>query len=355
MTDIPTRPGTGLLTSYPDALDSFEDLAAAASEDVFQTRLNQLAQARNAVQAQLGASPGRTVYTSEGPPDNEVVATLSTNLTGADNDIDYTAAAAYGADGNEITVEYADPQAASQSLAVTVDGNAITVSLATDGDSLITSTADDIKTEIEGTAEAAALVTVADTAANDGSGVVTAMEATVLSGGVDASQRGIAPAGALLIDVTNNVQWINGGTQAEPVWAQVHPIPFHVSASLASAEAATPVEVLPASSVPDGMAAFLEGGTLFVSCATDWTDATATKVTIQDTAGTPAVFADVAKAALTGNSVTALVPQSDVTFGLPYKRNEGGGNGQGIEIVGDAVFAGGSAIVVTLWGVIKSA
>lgn len=49
----------------------------------------------------------------------------------------------------------------------------------------ITSTADDIKTAIAGEAAADALVEVADTAANDGSGVVTALPYATLSGGED--------------------------------------------------------------------------------------------------------------------------------------------------------------------------
>jgi hypothetical protein len=52
-------------------------------------------------------------------------------------------------------------------------------------DPAITSTAAEIKTAIEAVTEAAALVNIANKAANDGSGVVTAMAKTYLTGGSD--------------------------------------------------------------------------------------------------------------------------------------------------------------------------
>lgn len=118
-------------------------------------------------------------------------ATANVNPTGDDNGLTYTAVTA-GADGNAITVTYVDPAGNDQALAVSVTGNAISVSLATNGGGTITSTAAAVLAAVAAKAEAAALVTVAIMTtdagvADDGSGVVTAMSATTLAGGAGAS------------------------------------------------------------------------------------------------------------------------------------------------------------------------
>ncbi len=111
-------------------------------------------------------------------------ATLTTNLTGLNNDITFTAAFA-GSGGNDITVEYIDPGAINQSLAVSLVAGTkrIQVSLATDGTGVITSTSADIESAISSLAAVTALVAAADAGGNDGSGVVTAMAETALSAG----------------------------------------------------------------------------------------------------------------------------------------------------------------------------
>lgn len=111
-----------------------------------------------------------------------VAATLSTNLTGSNNDLIFTSVLS-GRLGNVITVRYVSPGTNNAALAVTVSERAITVNLATNGSAVVTSTAALVKAAIEASAAASALVTVANKAANDGSGVVTAMGATALSGG----------------------------------------------------------------------------------------------------------------------------------------------------------------------------
>lgn len=58
-------------------------------------------------------------------------ATLTTALTGDDNDLTFTAAS--GIAGNDISIEYKDPGAASRPLDVSVVGNAIEVNLKTSG------------------------------------------------------------------------------------------------------------------------------------------------------------------------------------------------------------------------------
>lgn len=109
-------------------------------------------------------------------------ATLTTSLAGTNNDLVFTARDP-GSKGNGITVAYVDPGAASQSLAVTVSGSAISVSLATNAGSAITSTAAQVKTAIEALFNADRLVVISNAGGNDGTGVVTALSATALAGG----------------------------------------------------------------------------------------------------------------------------------------------------------------------------
>lgn len=110
-------------------------------------------------------------------------AVLSTNLTGTNNDLDFTAVPVGNA-GNGITVTYVDPGGATASLSVTVDvqERAITVNLARAA-SAITTTAAQIITAIAGNTDAAALVVATNHAGNDGTGIVTAMSASALTGG----------------------------------------------------------------------------------------------------------------------------------------------------------------------------
>jgi hypothetical protein len=109
-------------------------------------------------------------------------ASLTTALAGTNNDLVFTAVAP-GTAGNSITVRYVDPGAASQALSVSVASSAITVNLATDSGSVITTTANDVIGAIYASAPAAALVGVARAAANDGTGLVIALSATALAGG----------------------------------------------------------------------------------------------------------------------------------------------------------------------------
>ena len=87
-------------------------------------------------------------------------ASLTTALAGDNNDVTYTADTE-GAAGNSITVEYVDPGAASSLLDVTVAGTAITVSLATDARSAISSTANDVMAAVNADVDAAPLVNAA--------------------------------------------------------------------------------------------------------------------------------------------------------------------------------------------------
>lgn len=115
----------------------------------------------------------------------DVQAAVTTALTGTNNDLVFTALAGLGLLGNDITVRYVNPGTPSAALSVDVTGSAITVNLATDGASAITTTAGQIITAIAADEDAAALVVATNAAANDGTGIVIAMAATALTGGVD--------------------------------------------------------------------------------------------------------------------------------------------------------------------------
>jgi anaerobic selenocysteine-containing dehydrogenase len=106
--------------------------------------------------------------------------------------INYTAKLA-GAAGNLYTVAYLNPGASHTPIDVAVTGTDITVNLETDGSGTILSTAANVKTAIDGTSAATALVwtalvdvTGATGGAGNGTGVVVAAASTALSGGVAA-------------------------------------------------------------------------------------------------------------------------------------------------------------------------
>jgi hypothetical protein len=112
-------------------------------------------------------------------------ASLSTNLTGTNNDLTYTAKAGapdYAA-GNAVTVRYV-VAGNNTALSVSVTGSAITVNVATDGVGAATSTAAQVRTAVLASAPAVALLaSVENKTGNDGTGVVTALAATNLAGG----------------------------------------------------------------------------------------------------------------------------------------------------------------------------
>jgi flagellin len=84
-----------------------------------------------------------------------------------------------GKEGNDIEIEFVDPGKGNEDLSISVSGNKITVTLATDENGNITSTAAEIAEAIKNNTEASALVT-----ASVGTGAVQAGTAT-LSGGND--------------------------------------------------------------------------------------------------------------------------------------------------------------------------
>jgi hypothetical protein len=113
-------------------------------------------------------------------------ATLTTALVGANNDLVFTAVQP-GADGNSISVAYVNAGGTtplSVDFQRTANGpvRAVVVTLATTTGT-ITSTAAQVRDAVNGHPRAQNHVQAANAAANDGTGVVTALAATNLTGG----------------------------------------------------------------------------------------------------------------------------------------------------------------------------
>ncbi|MEV1131349.1 M14 family metallopeptidase [Agromyces sp. NPDC049794] len=88
--------------------------------------------------------------------------------------------------GNDLRVAMADPGAADSPLDVTVAGDDITVSLATNSAGAVTSTAAQVVAAINASPAASALVTAYTYRGNAGAGVVAPVAATALSDGLNA-------------------------------------------------------------------------------------------------------------------------------------------------------------------------
>lgn len=106
-------------------------------------------------------------------------ATLSTAMTGTNNDLDFTAVEG-GLEGEEVTVEFVDPGGTTATLSIDVQGTGVKVNLGRAG-SAINTTAAALKTAWDASG-AVALATVALKSGNDGTGLVTALAETPLSG-----------------------------------------------------------------------------------------------------------------------------------------------------------------------------
>ena len=137
------------------------------------------------VRTPSGGGAAAVVFLETGRDAPAKPATLVMAPEGANNALRFQARTP-GVAGNSITVEYVDPLGNDQPLGVTVLDSAITVSLATGPDGTITSTAAQVAIAIAALPEADDLVLVYNADGNDGTGVVTALAATPLTGGADA-------------------------------------------------------------------------------------------------------------------------------------------------------------------------
>lgn len=117
------------------------------------------------------------------PDVTAAAASLTTALTGDNNDLVFTAKAV-GAAGNKISVTYVNPGEETAAESVRVIGADVVVTLRSV--STVLSTAAQVAAAISADDDADALVGVANAAANNGTGVVIAMAKSHLTGGVDA-------------------------------------------------------------------------------------------------------------------------------------------------------------------------
>jgi phage tail sheath protein FI len=111
-----------------------------------------------------------------------VAATLTLGTSTAS--LAFTAVAA-DATGNDVSIAIIKPATNNATLAVTVTGKAVTISLATNGSAVATSTAAQVKTAYDLVAGAVALATVATS--GGGAGTVATSVEKFLTGGLDAA------------------------------------------------------------------------------------------------------------------------------------------------------------------------
>lgn len=112
-------------------------------------------------------------------------AALTTTMTGTNNDVVLTAVAP-GSAGNNVSLTLVNPGSGTHALAVSVSSNDITVNLGY-GSGAITTTGSLLIAALNASTAAAALMTATLAAANDGTGLVTALSKTNLTGGNDKS------------------------------------------------------------------------------------------------------------------------------------------------------------------------
>lgn len=115
-----------------------------------------------------------------------VKSTLTTALTGVSNDVVFTAKNKYS--DNSIKIAYIDPAGNSQPLRLELNraDNTITILLATGAGGAITSTANDIIALVNSHLSTKDMVVASLPTAEVGTGVVTALSATAMTGGYPA-------------------------------------------------------------------------------------------------------------------------------------------------------------------------
>lgn len=116
-------------------------------------------------------------------------ALLTHDSSNGNGDVIYTAVNA-GENSNSIQVAHIDPGSADQSLSIDVSENDITINLATDSESAVTSTALDVETVVNADPNASALVVAVKE--GDGSGVVLTVSLINLVGGTNRTASQIA-------------------------------------------------------------------------------------------------------------------------------------------------------------------
>lgn len=143
------------------------------------------------IEPEVECSPGGAVIFDFQLNTNSVPATFTDGTTSL-----LFASTVYGTGGNATTIHLVNPGAPNVPLSVAVAGSAVTVTLATDGGSALTSTWSDVAAAINGNAAAAALMSAVLLA--NGSSVATAIGTTNLAGGAPANPEPITVTGSLI-------------------------------------------------------------------------------------------------------------------------------------------------------------
>lgn len=144
------------------------------------------------VLVQVGSAGKATTFDPDSGVDAEA-ASLDTGVVADDNAITWTANDP-GAEGNDITVAMVFSDANVGSTTVDVDGSDIVVTLESSdaASGTILATAAEVIAAVQEHDTASQLVSVDDTGASDGTGVVTAVAETPLSGGSNSTGAPIA-------------------------------------------------------------------------------------------------------------------------------------------------------------------
>lgn len=126
------------------------------------------------------------------PGARNVNASFTTSF-GSNADLTYTAAV-LGTAGNAVTIAYV-VAGNNTPLTVSVTGSAVTVNVATGSGGAATSTANQVAAAVAASTPASALLTASLAPGSNGTGVVAALGATPLVGGIDGTKGLQAPGG----------------------------------------------------------------------------------------------------------------------------------------------------------------
>lgn len=126
--------------------------------------------------------------------------------------------------------------------------------------------------------------------------------------------------------------------------------PFVATGTITSTAAGTAVTLKSDVEIPAGSQVWVTAVQMLVNGATAWSGGSFTTLSIQDSNGTPVVFFNADAAALTGNAQLGF-GTANTTGGAGVVT--GGTAGKGLQIKGNANAGAGSAVIVTVSGMVK--
>ncbi len=191
------------MTETDERVNPFEDLYGKSADVVGE---EQIQSSRSEISASLASLTLKAMkllrpdfrFSEVYGPDGA----FATLIVGAGTAAYAVTADARGPGGNSIRIRHVNPGANNAALAVSVSGNDITVSLATDGVGALTSTGAQIVAAINAHAGASALV---NASTSDGSGVAAAMAFTNLAGGTTGTVVGVSMKRTLVRNISDHL------------------------------------------------------------------------------------------------------------------------------------------------------